>query len=388
MTRSQQGYLVPELRQSASSADLQLILEVCPSIKLAAMEDPHNDEHSHSDPVWGVWRRIAHYHAADPSECYQGASGGVLTALAVYLLKSGQVDFILHARASGKDPLLGESCLSFNRDQVLEAAGSRYAPTAVLINIREVLERSQPFVVIGKPCDISALRNYARHDPRVNQLVRYWLTFVCGGFMPPEGTAKFLRDRAIDPDNVSRLRYRGHGFPGPVHVETLDDQQFDFSYVEFWGEDYKRWTLPHRCKICPDSIGEAADLVAADPWPGGGPDPEHLEAPGNNVILCRSKAGENLLQQATASAALAVGSEGSIEMLNDYQPHQVARKFTAWPRFQGLEAEGRLVPESSGLRIRELAETMDAAFLRQQREGMRQRVREGKAWDALPADSS
>ena len=38
-----------------------------------------------------------------------------------------------------------------------------------------------PSVFIGKPCDLTALRNYAEVDPRVDELVRYWLTMVCGG---------------------------------------------------------------------------------------------------------------------------------------------------------------------------------------------------------------
>ena len=62
---------------------------------------------------------------------------------------------------------------------------------------------------VGKPCDIAALRNLARWDARVDELVRYWLAPVCGGFMPPHGMDRFPRDReGLD----RRARgYRGFG---------------------------------------------------------------------------------------------------------------------------------------------------------------------------------
>jgi len=75
----------------------------------------------------------------------------------------------------------------------------------------------------------------------------------------------------------------------------------------------------------------------------------------------------------------------TVEDLNDYQPHQVARKYTAWARLQGLKAESRIVPETYGLRIEELAREMDASFIEAQKEGTRRRIREGKVSESSPA---
>ena len=123
--------------------------------------------------------------AANPEIRYEGATAGVLTALANFLLESGKVEFILHTKTSTSEPSFGERTLSFNQAEVFDAAGSRYGPTATLIDINDLLDRNQPFAFIGKPCDIAALRNFARHDTRVNKLVKYWLTPVCGGFGTP-----------------------------------------------------------------------------------------------------------------------------------------------------------------------------------------------------------
>jgi coenzyme F420 hydrogenase subunit beta len=384
MEKSATGYLYPNIHGEPSREQLETILKVCPSRFLQSLPETEQTSETRHDPVWGSYLRLVHGWASDPEERFEGATGGVLTGLAAYLVESGKVDFVLHAKASTREPTFGEPQLSFSRADVIAGAGSRYGPTAVLIDIDDVLSRGQAFAFVGKPCDISALRNYALVDRRVDELVKYWMTIVCGGFMPPEGTVAFLRQHGIQAEEVSAMRYRGRGFPGPTRVETRDGRVLEATYYDFWGENYDRWTLPHRCKICPDSIGEGADIAAADPWPGGGPDLSDDSDPGTNVIIARTRAGMSLLAAAEADDTLTLGEEATIEQMNDYQPHQVARKHTAWARFEGLKAEGRIVPETHGLRIEELAGEMDDGFIADQTAGTRRRVREGKASEVRP----
>ena len=384
MAKSSSGYLHPDVKNEPSPQQLQSILKCCPSRYLDTLPNELQTTKTKLDPVWGYYQGLIHASASNQQEQFEGSTGGILTALAIYLLEAGKVDFILHARASTNEPTFGERHLSYSRDDVLEGAGSRYGPTAILTDIDELLSREQRFAIIGKPCDISALRNYAKLDGRVNKQVKYWMTLVCGGFMPPEGTIAFLKERKINPDDVKKLRYRGRGFPGPTQIDTRDGNSLEATYYDFWGENYDRWTLPHRCKVCPDSIGEAADIVAADPWPGGGPDLSDDTDPGTNVVITRTEAGALLLKDANAAGAITLGGNSSIEQMNDYQPHQVARKYTAWARLQGLKLASRIAPETSGLRIEDLAKEMDREFIRDQTEGTMQRIQEGEASENRP----
>jgi coenzyme F420 hydrogenase subunit beta len=82
------------------------------------------------------------------------------------------VDFILHATESETDPSFGARHVSRTRDDLLRGAGSRYGPTATLIDIDHWLARAEEaderFAFVGTPCDVSALRNLATRDPRVD----------------------------------------------------------------------------------------------------------------------------------------------------------------------------------------------------------------------------
>ena len=163
------------------------------------------------------------------------------------------------ARVKNLRKILGEAKLSFSAAEVIDGAGSRYGPTAPLLDIKSALDRNKPFAFIGKPCDIGALRNYARHDSRVDELVKYWLTPVCGGFSPPPATVRFLHSIGVDESQVKSFSYRGYGCPGPTRVETHDGRVIEKNYIDLWGEDETQWSLPFRCKVCPDGIGDSAD---------------------------------------------------------------------------------------------------------------------------------
>ena len=360
------------------------IYDVCPGTRVDGLPDRLMAEDTKIDNVWGPWRRIVRAWASDPAIRFEGSTGGVLTALGIYLLERGDVAFILHAKASETEPTFGERHLSFSPQQVLEGAGSRYGPTAPLLDIGDVLDRDEPFAFIGKPCDIAALRNHARHDDRVDRLVKYWLTPVCGGFMPPASMDDFLRRNAIEPNAVTAFRYRGRGCPGPTTVETKEGVK-EFHYLDLWGEDSSQWSLPFRCKICPDGIGEGADLAAADSWPGGSPNrTDSATDPGTNAVILRTKAGQDLLEAAVRDGALTLEYDIAPDEMSYYQLHQTHKKYAVWARFQGLGDEGRIVPQTRGLRIEALAEEMTEAFNQYQRSGARRRVRQGKASEPRP----
>ncbi len=374
-------YAVGDLDQET----VDRIYEICPGTRIEGLPEARLAPEAEIDPVWGPYLRIVRAYAADPEVRYRGSTGGVLTALGIYLVESGRVDFVLHAQASAERPTFGERKLSRDRDGVLAGAGSRYGPTAPLIEFKETLERGRPFAYIGKPCDVTALSNYAHLDPRVDELCRYRLTLVCGGFMPTPDMRVFLKTLDVEADELVACRYRGYGCPGPTRFATRDGRVFEVNYLDFWGEDDSAWSLPFRCKICADGIGEAADLAVSDTWPGGAPTWEGQEDdPGTNAVLARTAAGLELLAAAVGDGALEVECEITPRDMDHYQPHQVARKEAVWARHLGLRMAGKLAPETRRLRIAELARGKGLAENLRQARGTKRRVREGRTSEPTP----
>lgn len=380
------GYEEPVVVGDLDDATVDLVYDICPGTRIEGLPDRLVDADTVVDPVWGPFQRIVRSWAGDPDVRHIGSTGGALTALGQYLLASGRVDFILHVKASTTEPTFGEPTISFTEADVLEAAGSRWGPTAPLRTVTDALDHGRPFAFIAKPCDLAALRNHARHDGRVDELVRYWLTPVCGGFGEPAFTERFLADMGIERADLRDFRYRGHGCPGPTRAEAHDGRVVEKHYLDYWGEDDSQWGLPWRCKICPDGIGEAADIAASDTWPGGSPTREESETDlGVNAIIARTAAGAELLAAAAADGALVIERDITIDDMSEYQPHQVRKKYAAGLRHLALGELGRIEPRTERLRLAELAAEQPVEVRQRQIEGTKQRVSAGKASRPTPA---
>ncbi len=380
------GYERPVVTGELTHEMVDHLMDLCPGTRIEGLPECEIDETTKTDLVWGPYQSMSLAHASDPDVRHKGSTGGVLTALGMYLVDSGEVDFILHARASTTEPTFGERAVSPTAADVLAGAGSRYGPTAPLIDVLEQLDKDRPFAFVGKPCDIAALRNLARVDARVNTLVKYMLTPVCGGFMPPQGMARFLdQELGINPEQVTGFRYRGHGCPGLTRVETAGGMVHERRYTDFWGTDENMWVLPFRCKVCPDGIGEAADIAASDTWPGGSPDPAtEDDDPGTNAVVVRTARGADLVDRAVAAGYLTVTTPVDPRYMDSVQPHQRNKKYAAGARHEGLRAEGKTTPMTNRLRLDALMRDLDSEQAAFQREGTRERVRIGKASEPTP----
>lgn len=384
VTKVASGYERPVAIGRLTHETVDAIYDVCPGTRMEGLPEQLVDAGTQIDPVWGPWRRIVRAWAGDANVRFEGSTAGVLTALGQYLLSSGRVSFVLHAKASIANPSFGERTLSFTEAQVLDAAGSRYGPTATLLDVDEVLDRGEPFALIAKPCDATALRNYAQHDDRVDELVKYWLTMVCGGFGTPDFTDRFLESNGMDPAELTSLRYRGRGCPGPTVAEA-PGQRIERHYLDYWGDDETQWSLPWRCKICPDGIGEASDLAVSDTWPGGSPDRVESETdPGVNAIIARTAAGQELMEAAARDGALVLDGELTPDDISVFQPHQKNKKLAVGARHAALGEAGRIVPTTSRLRVEELSSSVPVEINERQRVGALERIEVGKASETRP----
>lgn len=364
----------PRTRTVLDASTLARINAVCPGLRVeGARPGSHSAEAQH-DTVWGSAERLAIGFAADPEVRFRASSGGLLTALGQFLLTSGRVRFILHVGASTIAPLRTENRLSFTASEVLAHAGSRYGPATTLIDFESVLARDEPFALIGKPCDVAAVRNLAHLDPRVDRQMRYALTMVCGGASDLTKTEATLSSFGIRPDELSLLRYRGFGNPGATRMETKDGRAFELTYRKMW-ELEATWMIQPRCKVCPDAIGESADLAASDVWAGGAPRGNNE---GFNGIIVRTARGLELYRAALDAGAIVTQStDVTFRDFDDFQPHQVWKKRAVWARLAGRRAAGHLIPETHNLRLEDCARLNSLTENLEEARGARRRAKLG-----------
>ena len=379
MVMTPEGRERPRLRRPLDAPTWRRIEAACPGTRIDGVPRASVPARASVDPVWGPIIRLVKAHAADPDVRYRGSSGGVLTALGQYLLESGRVEAIVHVAASREAPMRSTGQVSFDRVQVLESAGSRYGPAAPLRDLMTIVERGRPFALIGKPCDVGAVRNLARTEPRLAAQMRYALAMLCGGASDLEKSRAVLTQFGLRENELSLFRYRGYGSPGLNRIQTHDGRGVTVTYQEMW-EDEAGWRIQPRCKICPDAIGEVADIVAGDMWPGGEP-PDNDD--GYNAVFVRTEVGAELFESAVAAGVLEVGDPIPVRRMDDFQPHQVEKKRAVAARLAGMRAAGAPVPRVRDLRIGHLARRSGLRTAFHQFRGAYRRTRRGRFSEPL-----
>ncbi|MEO0718303.1 MAG: Coenzyme F420 hydrogenase/dehydrogenase, beta subunit C-terminal domain [Pseudomonadota bacterium] len=372
MAMTPEGRLRPgRLADEDPAADAD-ILAACPGAVAQAAPDPAAPN---SDPVWGAYHTMTEAWAGDPDVRFRAATGGVLTALGIHLLRSGRARFILHVGADPDAPMRSRWFMSETPRQVVARCGSRYGPADPLAGLETALAREEPFAFIAKPCDAGALRARAKHDPRIDRFCVAVLVMVCGGASELGKSQGVLDEYGVAERDLTVFRYRGYGNPGRTRIETSDGRAFEKTYGEMWADE-ATWRIQTRCKLCPDAIGEAADLAAADIWPGGSPTGEDA---GINGAISRTARGQALVDAAVAAGDLVRGAPHEPRQYDDFQPHQVAKKRAMAARLRGLLSAGSITYAHSGLRLDEL----DGDDPNEQA-GAKQRVENGRFSEQLP----
>ena len=374
MVMTPEGRERPVALRALDKPTLAKINAVCPGTRIAGPPPTQISDAALADAVWGPVERLVLGFAADPTVRFVGSGGGTLTALGQFLLTSGRVKFVLHVAASLSMPMRTERRLSFDAASVLEGAGSRYGPAATLVDFNDVLDRGEPFALIAKPCDITAVRNLARLDPRVDEHMRYALAFVCGGASDLTKSEQVLQRFGLREDELSLFRYRGHGNPGLNRIETKDGRAFEISYRQLW-EDEDKWMIQPRCKICPDAIGQVADIAVSDAWLNGGPAVE--DEPLNGIIV-RTKRGRELFEAAVEVGVLQIKRESDIAEISELQSHQVRKRRAVWARLTGMVIAGKPVPFVRDLALRDCAAQNSPADNLAEGRGARDRAHRGR----------
>ncbi|MDD4942913.1 MAG: Coenzyme F420 hydrogenase/dehydrogenase, beta subunit C-terminal domain [Rhodoferax sp.] len=318
MRMSTEGYLRPVVLKELPTEATQHIAAACPGVKVEHLPGTQGQH-----PIWGPIVSVQTGHAMDPEVRRQGSSGGVISALAIHLLESGQVDFVAQIAVDPKDALRNALQISTSRADVLRAAGSRYAPSAPLQGLRELLDTGKRFAFIGKPCDVAALRQYGEQNPTVKRQIPFMLSFMCAGVPSIKGTHEVITALGATREKVVSFRYRGDGWPGMARAVHDSGESFEMDYNTSWGQILGKY-LQFRCKICPDGTGEFADIVCADAWYGQDGYPDFTERDGRSLVLARTPNGQKLLSQTVNQSIIT--SPLDIKEIRKMQPYQDLRK--------------------------------------------------------------
>ncbi len=345
MVSAPPGFLRPHQTAPLSEDAEATIAAVCPGLGQEVKGDGREDH-----VLWGPYLSMETGWATDDALRYAGSSGGALSMLLVHLLESGTVDAVIQTAASPELAIANATVISADAEDILNAAGSRYAPSAPLAALHEQVKSGKTFAFVGKPCDVAAMRALQSLDAEVARTFPVLISFFCAGVPSHAGGEAVLKALGLAPEEAVSFRYRGHGWPGKATATLKDGTTREMSYHDSWGHILSKH-VQHRCKICADGTGVAADLVCADAWESDEKGyPIFEEADGISLIVARTQKGAAILKDAKAANRLET-RPFDVSVLADIQPGQRERRRALLARLSALRIAGRPVPTYRGLHI-------------------------------------
>lgn len=321
-------------------------VKVCPGIEIS--HHLFNSQTIHElRRAWGPVLEVWEGYAGDSEIRYKGSSGGAATALALYCLEKEQASGVLHIGAKPEAPLQNVAVFSKSREELLAYTGSRYSPAAPCEKLCWIEESDLPCVFIGKPCDVVALRKSQAVNTMLNSKVGLAISVFCAGAPSTNGTYKLLDALGVRPEEAKELRYRGCGWPGATIVKTKgsNGQVRQMTYEESWGGILSNYEQL-RCRLCPDSTGEFADISCGDAWYRG------IEAddPGRSLVLVRSELGRSILQKAIKAGYIKL-EQVNASTVTRSQKALLSRRCHLWGRLLAMRMAGIDVPHYEGFSL-------------------------------------
>jgi coenzyme F420 hydrogenase subunit beta len=277
-------------------------------------------------------------HAVDPQVRYNGASGGLVSALLAFALEEGLIDGALVTRMRDEDPLRPEAWLARTRSGILAAAGSKYCPVPAGTALAQILNSEGRFAVVGLPCHIQGLRKAEQCIPRLREQIRYRISLACSLNYSFRGTERFLAGCGVSPAAVDVLQYRGRGWPGSMLIRLRDGTEHTIPLAEYYRE-LRPYSL-RRCTLCSDMLGELSDLTCGDAWL---PDLAQTDHQGSSFAVTRTDAAEELLELAAAKQVVELSDLGLDQLLAS-QGHALFKKRKLSARLELFRLARRSVP--------------------------------------------
>lgn len=233
----------------------------------------------------------------------KGSSGGMGSWLTKQLLSLDLVDGIIHVKSSddNQDSLF-EYQISFDEDELLKGAKSRYYPVEMSKVIKFIRHNKGRYAIVGIPCFIKSIRLLADQDKEIKDSIKFCIALVCGHLKSDLFAKSIGWEMGVLPENLTNIDFRkkleeraasdyGVEVKGIIDGEdiTTSTPTRDL-YTTNWGHGLFKYNA---CEYCDDVLGETADITIGDAWL-----PEYVkDSLGTNIISVRNPTLLKILEE-------------------------------------------------------------------------------------------
>lgn len=307
--------------------------DVCPGLGIdlnRIAKEQFTDEQTKTDAWVGRYLKCFTGHSNNEEIRYHCASGGMVSQFLIFLLEKGYIDGALVTAFDSTNELLVNSYIAHNREEVLRAKGSKYAPVSLHCMAQAIKEETGTrYVIVGLPCHIQGFRKLETIDRKFREKVAGYFAIYCSSGRTFYLTEHVFKERGIRKENLTYFAYRDEGCLGSLvakqrHGISVANNNSDtalYEKDEVYKERYQSYYhplrsffIPRRCLFCIDHYGELSDVCFGDIHIK----PYKDDKIGINSLVVRRKEWLDLLGEANKEGLITL-DEIPVETLNASQ---------------------------------------------------------------------
>lgn len=260
----------------------------------------------------GPFFKIGIGYATDEAVRRTGASGGIISAVLIWLLEKKMIDGAVVLGMSKSEPWLTQAFIATSKQEILEAAQSKYIISSVNDILPEIGAFEGKLAYVGLPGQIQSIRKLQKMGHPAVKNIAYIFGPFYGNTLYFSSVSSFLRTHGIqDYRKIQKLYFRHGEWPGNMRVEFDDGKVIELK--KFHANYLIPFHILRNSLYCTDLSNEFTDISGGDAWA-----PVYEErGKGFSMIISRSAKGEAILQQMLDEGALqmdAIDAQTAVEM--------------------------------------------------------------------------
>lgn len=355
------GRFIPQVDETKCKNDkgCHRCHDVCPGLGVNLQriaKEQFADEQTKTDKWVGHYLKCFTGHSNDEDIRYHCASGGMVSQFLIFLLEKGYIDGAVVTAFDPKNELLVRSYIAHNREEVLQAKSSKYAPVSLHGMAQAIKqENGTKYVIVGLPCHIQGFRKLEAIDRKLREKVIGHFAIYCSSGRTFYLTEHVFKERGIRKEDLIYFAYRDEGCLGSlvakqqrgIRVANSNSETALYKEDEVYKERFQSYYhplrsffIPRRCLFCIDHYGELGDVCFGDIHIK----PYMDDKIGVNSLVVRKQEWLDLLEEAQSEGFITL-DEIPVETLNASQ-QMAGKKKGRNERFIVLNKRlGRVMPE-------------------------------------------
>ena len=292
--KNREGNYLPDIVNELEDNVYDRIWNACPGQNF---DFPEHREHFYNDAphfniFTGPYRQLQIGYATDPEVRASGASGAILSSILIYLMDKKRIDGAIITRMSHTKPWLTEPFIATTREEILEAAQSKY----IITSVNEILEHSADFkgklALVGLPGQVQSIRKLQKAGDPVVSNISYIFGPFYGNTLHFSSVKSFLRSHGErDHTQIRKLYFRHGEWPGNMRVEMESGRVIELK--KFHANYLIPFHIVRNSLYCTDFTNEFTDISGGDAWA-----PVYEErGKGYSLVIARTETGSRMLEE-------------------------------------------------------------------------------------------